>query len=324
MKRRPVFGATTWDLIEVFFAAQRQYQRVYSNYETRVLAHAEQQAVDRHQLRLEAEEVSKLLDFRSLGELRNGPLQRTKEISHALFRSEGRTQKFDRYVSEIYHELSILREEQYKVSTFADAYKRENELAAYESILDEVHEDFPRRVHNIWGLFQKAQLSLEILLRPLSRDPIYLRSLYLFGDRVLGYAYRLGRRAHCWRVFDHGQAEASLLAARSFARSGFKEQALEAAAEAKTEAERGLPKFHDGAGTAEGLAQIAAEAADLVEFVSARSPAELVESSELRASFPANAFVGDDAAPGLSEDFPSSEDLEADDFSAETSDVGFV
>ena len=130
MSRRPTFGATAWDLVEAFFSAQRQYQRVFSNYETRVLHHAELQAVDRHQLRLEASEVSKLLDFASLGELRSGSLVRTKEISHALFRSKNRTHTFDRYVSEVYHDLSILREEQFDV-------ERDPPLA------DEVAEQWP-------------------------------------------------------------------------------------------------------------------------------------------------------------------------------------
>lgn len=300
-----MFGATFWDLTEAFLAAVRQYNRVYINYETRVLSHAEQQAVDRHQLRLDAAEVSKLLDFASLGELRNGPLSRTKEISHSLFRSEGRTHKFDRYISEIFHDLSILREEQYKVSTFAEEYRRANEMAEYESLLDEVHEDFPRRVHNIWGLFMKAQRSLESVLRAHSRDKVYLRSLYLFGAETLSGVYPGGKPAHCWRVFDKGPAEAALLAARSFAAGGFRDHALRALEEAIAAAQQ-PPR---GEATAQDLQQLEVDARILKDLIEQRTPAELMQvTSLIQQAVPAQ--HGDDAAPGLAEDRVSIEDLD--------------
>ena len=299
MTRRPIFGPASWDLVEAFFEAQRQYQRVYSNYETRVLAHAEQQAVDRHQLRLEAEEVSKLLDFESLGDLRSGPLERTKEISHALFRSKGRTHKFDRYVSEIFHELSILREEQYKVSTFAETYRQENELAAYESILDEVHEDFPRRVNNIWGLFQRAQLSLEAVLRTRIRDPIYLRSLFLFGDELFQVHYRRGRTGHCWRVFECGPAEADLLAGRSLAHAGFRAKALQAIDQAIEEVEAGIPAYAGEGRDPARLAKIGADARKLKAFIEQRDSLELVKIDSLALSGEVPALGEDGSLSGL-------------------------
>jgi hypothetical protein len=317
VNQRPIFGPTTWDLVEAFFEAQRQYQRVYSNYETRVLAHAEQQAVDRHQLRLEAEEVSKLLDFERLGELRSGPLERTKEISHALFRSKGRTHKFDRYVSEVFHELSILREEQYKVSTFAETYRRENELAAYESILDEVHEDFPRRVNNIWGLFQRAQLSLEAVLRTRTRDPIYLRSLFLFGDELFQSHYRRGRTGHCWRVFDCGPAEADLMAARSLAHAGFRAKALQALDQAIQAADAGIPAYAGEGRDAARLEKIGVDARALKEFVERRETLELVKIDSLALSGEAPALGSEGSLSGIDPD----QQVE---LSSQASDVGRI
>ena len=73
--RRPILGATIWDLTEAFFEAQREYRDVYTLYESRVLTHAEERGVDRRRLRLDAAEVSGLLDFRRLGDLRSGPRQ---------------------------------------------------------------------------------------------------------------------------------------------------------------------------------------------------------------------------------------------------------
>lgn len=302
MKRRRIFSPTYWDLVETFFEAQREYRQIYVLYETQVLAHAEEQAVDRYQLRLDASEVSKLLDWARLGNLRNGALWRTKDISHALFRSAGRTTKLDRYVSEIFHELSILREEQYKVSTFAEEYRRENALAEYESLLDEVHEDFPRRVHHLHELFKKAQRALEAVLRQHVDDPVYLRSLFLFGETTMRDGYPDGVRGHAAMVFEHGPIDAWLRAARSFARTGFKTEALQALDRA--EACAALPAAPPQSGRAEGLARVLAEARALREFVSARTPVELVAQLQHEATRPQQ---GDDAAPDL-DDWHSSDE----------------
>lgn len=307
MKRR-ILGASFWDLVDAFFEAQRQYFDVYYNYERRVLAHAEEQAVDRHQLRLEASEVSKLLDYDKLGKLRNGPLTRTKQVSHSLFRSKGRTHVFDRYISEIFHDLSILREEQFKVSTFAEEYRLANEMTQYESLLDEVHEDFPRRVHNIWGLFSKAQGALESVLRARSRDPLYLRSLYLFGDETFkGTSYRRGKVDHCWQVFDKGPVEAYLMAARSFAQGGFKAQAMTVLEDAVKVAQEGCPSWKNDCNQ-ENVAALEEEARGLMLIVEQRTPTELV-AMDLVVATPAQ--LGDDAAPDLvdADGFGSTDEL---------------
>lgn len=273
MKRR-VFSATAWDLTETFFEAMREYRQIYILYETQVLAHAEEQAVDRYQLRLDATEVSKLLDFDRLVGLRNGALFRAKDISHRLFRSEGRTTKFDRYISEIFHELSILREEQYKVSTFAEEYRRENALAEYESLLDEVHEDFPRRVNAIHELFKKAQRALEIQLRARRTDPVYLRSLVLFGDTTVRDAYPDGVSGHAWAVYERGPGEAFYWAARSFACRGFKKEAL-GALERALEFCANTASYRDVE-----LGDLTQDVVAFKDFIEARSPVELVQELE--------------------------------------------
>lgn len=272
MKQRRVFSATAWDLTETFFEAMREYRHIYVLYETQVLAHAEEQAVDRYQLRLDATEVSKLLDFERLMHLRNGALLRAKDISHRLFRSGGRTTKFDRYISEIFHELSILGEEQYKVSTFAEEYRRENALAEYESLLDEVHEDFPRRVNAIHELFKKAQRTLEIVLRKRRHDPVYLRSLVLFGDATVRDAYPDGVAGHAWAVFERGPGEAFYWAARSFACRGFKAEALESI-------QRALEFCANTASyRSVDLSDLVADLEAFQQIVSERSPVELVQT----------------------------------------------
>jgi hypothetical protein len=224
--RRRAIAPTLWDLVEAFFLARTAFGEVYENYETRVLAHAAEQGIDRRDLRLDATAVSKLLDFAKLESLRNGPLHDLKEIAHALFRKRASTDKLDRYASEIFHELSILKEEQYKVSTFAPEYHKTNELSEYESILEEVHQEFPRKVHNIHDLFAKARLRIEEILKRSRDDPVLVRSLALFGEKLLEKAYPRGLSDLYRFIYPGGEAEAHLVAARSFARGGFKQHAV--------------------------------------------------------------------------------------------------
>ena len=224
--RRRAIAPTLWDLVEAFFHARTAFAEVHDHYETRVLAHASEQGIDRRDLRLDAVEVSKLLDFAKLESLRNGPMHDLKEIAHSLFRKRASTDKLDRYASEIFHELSILKEEQYKVSTFAPEYHKRNELDEYESILEEVHQEFPRKVHNIHDLFAKARIRIEEILKRSREDTVLVRSLALFGAKLLEKAYPRGLTDLYRIMYAAGELEAHLVAARSFARGGFKEHAL--------------------------------------------------------------------------------------------------
>jgi hypothetical protein len=212
-----------WDLVATFLEAKSLFQDTYNSYETKVLTYAAARGVDRRFLRLNAEEVSGLLDFEKLGSLRNEQLQALKHISHNLFRKPGQTDKFDRYMSEIYHELSILKEEQYKVTTFAPQYNPLEEQEEYEMMLDEVHEAFPRKVHNIYDLFQKAQKRLEQLLPDYGRDKVLIRSLYLFGEELVEDSYPGGLPQFYEVIYPGGAPEGYLEVARSFLGSGFRE-----------------------------------------------------------------------------------------------------
>ncbi len=243
--RRRALAPSSWDLVESFFLASAAYAEVHESYESRVLAHAQERGVDRKDLRLDAETVSKLLDLGKLESLRNGPLHDVKDIAHALFRRKASTDKLDRYVSEIFHELSILKEEQYKVSTFAPEYQKRNELEEYESILDEVHKEFPRKVHNIHDLFQKARWRLEAILRKSRDETVFVRSLALFGEKILEKCYPNGWRDFDAAIYPGGALEGRLIAAVSFAKGGFLPQARTESQRSLAAIERGRPDALD-------------------------------------------------------------------------------
>jgi hypothetical protein len=258
---RSRLAADFWDLISHFFEAQRQFRETYDTYETKVLQYAEERGVDRRFLRLSAEEVSGLLDFRKLENLRNGELQILKTISHKIFRSEDSTDPFDRYISQIFHELSILKEEQYKVSTFAPEYMKSEEKAEYESILDEVHEAFPRQVHGIYDLFQKAQGRLEELLPDFAREwrsprgKVAVRSIYLFGDDAFRGFYPNTIEDVYEIIYQGGPMEGYLTVAKSFLDSGFRAHAIEALEKALRAAPPDLPVLEpDGESESAGVA----------------------------------------------------------------------
>ncbi|HZV01378.1 MAG TPA: hypothetical protein VFF73_31990 [Planctomycetota bacterium] len=240
--RRRVLTPSLWDLTESFYLAFQAYDEVHGLYESRVLAHARERGVDRRALRLDAETVSKLLDLGKLESLRNGPLHEVKDVAHVLFRRKATTDKLDRYVSEIFHELSILKEEQYKVTTFAPEYRKGNELEEYESLLDEVHQEFPRKVHNIRDLFHKARWRLEAILRKQREDVVFARSLALFGEKLLEKCYPAGVLDFMTAIYPCGSLEGNVVAARSFARGGFVVQARAAAKRALEAVVRGRPE----------------------------------------------------------------------------------
>jgi hypothetical protein len=252
--KRSKLAQDFWDLVAHFFDAQRQFRETYDTYETKVLQYAEERGVDRRFLRLSAEEVAGLLDFKKLENLRNGELGELKNVSHNIFRNEDSTDPFDRYIAQIFHELSILKEEQYKVSTFAPEYRKREEKAEYESILDEVHEAFPRQVHGIYDLFQKAQARLEELLPHFARDSkgekarVMIRSLYLFGDDTFRGFYPNTIEDVYEIIYPGGALEGFLVVAHSFLDSGFREYAIEALEKALRAAP---PDVGDGDGDGE-------------------------------------------------------------------------
>jgi len=220
-----------WDLIAHFFAARRQFQETYDNYETLVLHYAEEYGLDRRLLRLSAEQVSGLLDFRKLEKLRDGDLFALKTVSHNIFRNDKGTDPFDRAVSQIFHELSILKEEQYRISMIAPEVKKDADETEYQAIIDEVHNLFPRYVHGIQDLFVKAQGRLEELLPRFVQGPqgkVTIRSLYLFGEESLAGFYPNGLEDLYDVIYPGGAVEGFLTVARSFAESGFREYAIEA------------------------------------------------------------------------------------------------
>jgi len=225
-----------WEIVSTFFISKRIYQAQYRNYERMVRAFAREFETPREKLKLSSEEVAALLDFKEIEHLRNVHLRKLKDLSHQMFRTDEATDLFDKYVSDIYHEISILKEEHYMVSTYAPLYEEEHQLDLTErdKILNEVHEFFPQKTRDIHKLFQKAQRRLDRIIPEYGRERVFVRSLYLFGDELLKGVYRGGLEGFYRKIYgQYGAAKGYIIAARSFYESGFYEQAQNALKKAR-------------------------------------------------------------------------------------------
>ena len=225
-----------WDLMAVFFTAKKSFGTQNQKYERMVRGYARKQSVKRRELQLGTREVAGLLDFKALEELRNNYLRHLKDLSHRMFREDNSTDIFDKYVSDIYHETSILKEEHYTVMTYAPAYEEglQPDLTERDKILKEVHEFFPRKLKQIQNLFKKAQARLLEILTQYGQDRVFVRSLYLFGQEVLEKVGKTDLDEFYNSIYPSGGALTGYLnVARSFHESGFYEQADEALKKAR-------------------------------------------------------------------------------------------
>lgn len=225
-----------WDILVAFFKAKKSFTDQRVNYERMVLEYSNKMSVDRSELHLGTREVAGLLDFKAIEELRNNYLRELKSLAHSMFRKDDSTDIFDKYVSDIYHEVSILKEEHYTVMTYAPAYEEglQLDLTERDKILAEVHDFFPRKVEQIRNLFEKAQSRLEEMLPQYTQNRILVRSLYLFGQEILQKAGEPGIEELYRKMYPaEGALQGYLEAARSFHESAFYELADKALKQAR-------------------------------------------------------------------------------------------
>jgi hypothetical protein len=214
-----------WELLRNFFRSRSAFLTLFDQYELRVAEFEEQLKTDRTKLKLPADQLQSLLDFKSLEELRDRVILRLKETAHELFRTPDSTDLLDHYISNIYHEISILKEEHYTLKEeFVQMDQRE-----YDLFFREVAEFYPKRLRHVKNLYRKALRRLEELLPEMANERIVVRSLYLFGDELLAEGYSGGLRGLYAKMYpDLGDVGGFAMAGRSFLKSGFEKEAREA------------------------------------------------------------------------------------------------
>jgi hypothetical protein len=214
-----------WLLLRTFYGSYRSFHALLDQYERRVAAFARQYGADRKDLKLSPEELATLLDPHSLAVLRDGDLETLRTMSHRLYRTADGADRFDSHVSSIYHEVSLLKEEHWTIreeSTQAD-------LDEYERYYREVNVYYPKRLKHVRNLYAKARKRMERLLPSMSRSRVLVRSVYLFGERLVEDVYPGGLAELYSHMYPGGGAlQGYQLAADSFLESGFGPEAVTA------------------------------------------------------------------------------------------------
>jgi len=220
-----------WELVENFFRARKVFEEQYRRCENLVRGSAKRTRTVTENVRPCGQEVSQLLDLKALEKLRNDYLGRLREISHHIFKKGGTLQLFDKYVSDLYHEASILKEQQYAVEAL-DAGKQKTPRE-HREVLAGIHQFYSEKMRRLRDLFLKAQEQIELLMKTWSSEKALVRSLYLFADNAVADLYEGGVEGIYKVMYRLGALEGYLIAAESFAASYFSEQGLDALRKAK-------------------------------------------------------------------------------------------
>lgn len=246
-------GPLIWTIVERFYRSRRSFMAIYDRYEGIVAEYVDRFEMPREKIRLGARELSELLNYKELEILRDDYLLPLKEACHRLFRTKDSTDILDRLVNDIFHELSILKEEHYNVLTYdagqeetavpgEDGVRKGFELQLeQQAVLDEVHAMFPAKVHRIHHLFEVALGAVEALLPKYRENRVLIRSLFLHRNRFVARVhddglisfYRLMYGAD--RIF-----EGFTMSGDSFYHSGFYKEAI-SCYEAGAEYLKGVP-----------------------------------------------------------------------------------
>lgn len=184
-----------WRVVERFYRSWTNFQSMHDRYEQIVQDYVEKLGTPRDKIRLDPRDLFELLSTQDLEVLRDNYLTPLKEACHRLFRTEDSTDFLDRLVNDIFHELSILKEEHYNVLTYATdetalVLGPDRDLhEEQQAILDEVHDMFPSKVHRIAHLFETGSVALEALLHRWNSDVVLIRSLFLQREGFVEQAY---------------------------------------------------------------------------------------------------------------------------------------
>jgi hypothetical protein len=224
-----------WVLLRTFYGSYRSFHALLDQYERRVSAFAKRYGVDRKQLQLPPEELATLLDSHALAALRDGDLEILRDASHRLFRTANGADAFDSHVSSVYHEVSLLKEEHWTIGEEST----QSDFAEYERYYREVNVYYPKRLRHVRNLYGKARKRLERLLPTMARGRVIVRSVYLFGERLVQGVYPGGLEELYGHMYPGGGAlQGYTLAAESFLESGFGPEAVTAYDRALAAAER--------------------------------------------------------------------------------------
>jgi hypothetical protein len=229
----PNAGTTTderrWVLLRSFYLSFRSFQRLFEQYEARVQGFAKRYDVDRRALKLPPDELHSLIDPGAMTSLLSDELMPLREIVQRMFGGAYVPDPFSSHVMSIYHEVAILKEEHRTIGDPSMNIDRDE----YDRYYREVNIYYPRRLRHVRDLYERARKRLEALLPPMGRDKVVLRSLYLYGERIMRDVYSGGIEEFYGHMYPNGGAlTAYALVADSLRDAAFWTRAEQAYAQA--------------------------------------------------------------------------------------------
>lgn len=218
-----------WKIVELFYKSFLAFRHMRNAYEEKAARYSAKTGLPRGELELNPAQLAGLFEFRKLEELRNRYLWSLKEHCHTTFRGGDQTDLLDRYVSDIFHEISILKEEHYTVEHYAPVWARADAQREFQSIMEEAGRLFPQKVQHVDFLFATARERLEKLLTGFRELKIVVRSLFLNRLGFVSECYPSGIEGFYEFMYpEHGPLEGYDRAGMSFFVSGFFATAVEA------------------------------------------------------------------------------------------------
>ena len=218
-----------WKIIELFYRSFLAYRHIHDQYEENIAGICAKNGVSREALQLSPTDLAGLIEFQKLEDLRDRYLFTLKDYCHDIFRDRDRTDLLDRYVSDIFHEISILKEEHYTVKHYALFWARADAQAELQAIMEEALKLVPHKIQHIEFLYRTARERLETLLPGFRGQKILTRSLFLNRDGFIAECHPQGIEGFYALMYpEHGPLEGFMEAGESFFASAFHRQAKDA------------------------------------------------------------------------------------------------
>lgn len=208
-----------WKMIKIFFQAYDFYRKLESEFKLHV--------TEPQKGRIKSfDSFIKYLDTKDLGYLRDFYLSELRHLSHAGFRSRKKIERFDLYISEIFHEFSILKEQRF-ILEHSLHNKEQITTETLTETLQQTYDLFQTKLNHVSVLFSNAKTRLEEILPTFRRDDFILRNLFLDGPTLLKDFYKKPVNEILNYMFQEGGFCKGLLAiASSFSQGGFYKQSL--------------------------------------------------------------------------------------------------
>lgn len=218
-----------WEIIENFYTSFCLFRAEYQRYERQIQHLCASKQVSRDQLlkRLSPEEAESLFNYQPYQKILDHHLEPLQKLCWQLVRESEHGELLEHGVRDIFYEISLLTTECYKVKVSSDKYAPNSQAP---EPADNFPVFFPWKMLILLRLFNKTKEELEKLVAKYRDSKILLRSLFLFGEEVVGASYEGGFDEFLQKVYVECQVlEFYAKAAFSFSASGFDDYAIASA-----------------------------------------------------------------------------------------------